>query len=115
MTGNKQKGPYVITEDELWQLRVRKKKNPLGQGYGSKYLSVGYYEIDDIFKSVHSHPISEEIRKAREDELRQLKESCKCIPLKEYAPDFDRGFHQAMTLVRGWCDQKIKSLGGEKS
>lgn len=40
----------------------------------------------------------------------QLKDSCECVPLKEYAPDFDRGFHQAMTLVRGWIDQKVESL-----
>jgi hypothetical protein len=35
----------------------------------------------------------------------KLYNSCECVPLKEYASDYDRGFHQAMTLVRGWIRQ----------
>lgn len=42
-------------------------------------------------------------RQAREDFAKKIYDMCECVPLKEYAPDYDRGFHQAMRLVRLWC------------
>jgi hypothetical protein len=41
---------------------------------------------------------------------KRVYDACECVPLKEYASDYDKGFHQAMTLVRGW----IKQWGGVK-
>lgn len=42
--------------------------------------------------------------------LGDLYKSCECVPHKEYASDYDKGFHQAMTFARGW----IQSLRKEQ-
>lgn len=44
----------------------------------------------------------------RKKVLDKLYDCSECIPLKEYASDFDQGFHQAMTLVRGWIKQSLR-------
>jgi hypothetical protein len=43
-----------------------------------------------------------------EEYRNKLYKMCECVPLKEFAPDYDKGFHQAMSLVRGWIDQHSK-------
>jgi hypothetical protein len=39
----------------------------------------------------------------REQVMDKIHDMCECVPSKDNDRDFDKGFHQAMTLVRGWC------------
>ena len=52
-----------------------------------------------------SHPSAQAALRAEgaKQALKKLHDACECIPQKETDRDFDKGFHQAMTLVRGWC------------
>jgi hypothetical protein len=60
--------------------------------------------IEELTLLVRARVTEEEILPPTYD-LEKLYNSCECVPLKEYARDYDRGFHQAMTLVRGWIKQ----------
>ena len=40
------------------------------------------------------------------EEWKWLYNTCECKPLEEFACDYDRGFNQAMTFVRGWIKGK---------
>jgi hypothetical protein len=67
---------------------------------------------DDRFlchNDVHRDIATTAAAQAREKVLKGLYESCECIPLKEFSSDYDRGFHQAMSLVRGWITQSLRS------
>lgn len=43
-----------------------------------------------------------------------LYNTCECVPLTEDSFEFDRGFHQAMTLVRLWIEQKKRKIQGQQ-
>ena len=60
----------------------------------------------------YPRPYEEGIRQEAEKQgyeraLKWVYNSCECIPYDPESRDFDKGFHQAMTLVRGWIDQKL--------
>jgi len=48
---------YEITGEELQQIMLRKKKNPLGEGHGSQLISMSYYELGMIETAIRSHPL----------------------------------------------------------
>ncbi len=74
----------------------------------------GSYGNSDIFDGIRRvtnnclmgcHPSAQAALRAEgaKQALKKLHDACECIPQKETDRDFDKGFHQAMTLVRGWC------------
>ena len=63
----------------------------------------------------YPRPYEERIRQAAEKQgyeraLKWIYNSCECTPHDPESRNFDKGFHQAMTLVRGWIDQKLPSI-----
>ncbi len=62
---------------------------------------------------IYSMAKAEGIKEGNERELLDLQtlyNTCECIPLKDDCGEFDKGFHQAMTLARLWIKQKMKAL-----
>ena len=84
-------------------LRFRKKRNHDnlgGQDHGSKYLSMGYYEIDDIVNEILSRPFTEELvwmtPEEEEKKIRQAAINGVLDDLQEYFendPPIDNGAH----------------------
>lgn len=62
---------YIITDEQLQQLLTRTQKNPLGEGHGSKYLSLAGWEISTIVDKVYHHPYNPQA------EQRNRKYKCK--------------------------------------
>ena len=67
------------------------------------------YEQLERMQPAHDAQVA---KAAREQVLDKIHGMCECIPSKDNDRDFDKGFHQAMTLVRGWCKSLRAQQGG---
>jgi inactivated superfamily I helicase len=47
---------HPVTKEELLQLRTKRKANPLGEGHGSQWLPMAWYELDSVMQEVLSRP-----------------------------------------------------------
>ena len=65
---------FVISEEEMLQLRTHRKANPLGEGHGSLWLPMAYYELDSVMEKALSHPLSDELKGERMSLLKDLQE-----------------------------------------
>ena len=118
MTEPSKDAKYVITKEEIGRIRsvvIEDATHPYETGMINRILSRPISESCDdtciykrFSKNMKNAEKHDEVVRAEEREkvLTLLFDSCECIPLKEYASDYDKGFHQAMTLVRGWINQR---------
>lgn len=94
-----------IIASKIWRIPVTEPDDDYPGASITSYIPIP----KEIVSEIQAQATAAENKRVLEA-MGQLKDSCECIPLKEFAPDFDRGFHQAMTLVRGWIDQEVESL-----
>ena len=47
---------YPVTKEELLQLRTHRIANPLGEGHGSRWLPMAWYELDTLVETITSRP-----------------------------------------------------------
>lgn len=60
---------YIITDEKLQQLLTRTRKNPLGDGHGSEFLSLADWEIATIVDAVYHHPYNPQAEREKILEL----------------------------------------------
>ena len=68
---------FIITKEEMLQLRTHRIANPLGEGHGIHWIPMEYYELDKVVADVLDHPLSEALNAERERVLIPLLNQCK--------------------------------------
>jgi hypothetical protein len=91
---------YIITDEKLQQLLTRQRKNPLGSGHGSEFLSLADWEIATIVDEVYHHPYNPqaEREKVLNNILKSIDEMQPAVTTN--APEFNDGRDCAYNFVR---------------